>query len=162
MKTLIEAAKLCGCRLVIVGTGPQEEELKACAEGFSNIEFEGFQTGETLRTFIRNSRCVVMPSVCYENGPYSAMEAMALGKPLIVSNLGGLPELVEDGVNGYIFDGTTQDLKEKICSLQALPEDAYGRMAQCSLNKAKTMFSPDVYVKGLEAHYERSKGGERA
>ena len=46
---------------------------------------------------------MVLPSEWYENGPYSAMEAMALGKPLIVSNLGGLPELVEQNKNGYIF-----------------------------------------------------------
>lgn len=158
VKTLIEAAKMCGCHLVILGTGPQEEELKACSEGFSNIEFKGFQTGEALRNYVKNSKCVVMPSACYENGPYSAMEAMALGKPLIVSNMGGLPELVENGVNGYIFNGTAADLAAGICKLQNLPEEEYRKMAQSSLKKAEEMFSPEAYVEQMESCYRRVRG----
>lgn len=154
VKTLIDAAKLCGCRLVILGTGPQEAELKACAEGFSNIEFKGFQTGDPLKNYVKNSRCVVMPSACYENGPYSAMEAMTVGKPLIVSNRGGLPELVDDGVNGYIFDGTAKALSEKICKMQMLPEKIYREMARCSLEKAQSMFSPEAYVECITVHYK--------
>lgn len=155
VKTLIEAAKMCGCHLVILGTGPQEEELKACSERFSNIEFKGFQTGEALQNYVKNSKCVVMPSACYENGPYSAMEAMSMGKPLIVSNMGGLPELVEDGINGYIFDGTAKALAESICKLQTLPDIQYRDMAQRSLEKARTMFSSETYVEELESHYKR-------
>ena len=154
VKTLIEAAKQCGCRLVILGTGPQEEELKACAKRYPNIEFKGFQTGEALRNYVKNSKCVVLPSEWYENGPYSAMEAMALGKPLIVSNFGGLPELVEDGVNGFIYEKTAEALAESIRKLQELSEAAYRKMAQCSLEKAKAMFCAETYVETMEAHYK--------
>lgn len=160
--TLIEAAKQCGCHLLIVGAGPQEEELKAIAKGFSNIEFKGFQTGEALRNYVKNCKCVIMPSIWYENGPYSAMEAMALGKPLIVSNNGGLPELVENNVNGYVFDGTVQALTESICRMQKLPEEEYSKMARCSLEKAKELFSAEAYVAQIEAHYRRIKGEERS
>lgn len=65
VKTLIEAAKRAGCRLVILGTGPQEEELKALAADAANIEFKGFQTGEALKNYVRNSHCVVLPSEWY-------------------------------------------------------------------------------------------------
>lgn len=157
VKTLIEAAKLCGCHLVILGTGPQEAELKACAEGFTNIEFKGFQTGETLKRYVRNSRCVVMPSACYENGPYSAMEAMTMGKPLIVSNRGGLPELVEDGVNGYVFDGTAQELADSICQMQILSKEHYTQMGQNSLKKAQGLFDAKAYVEQIESYYIESK-----
>ena len=155
--TLIEAAKSCGCRLVILGTGPQEAELKARAEGCENIEFKGFQTGEALAAYVRNSRCVVLPSEWYENGPYSAMEAMAMGKPLIVSNLGGLPELVEDGVNGYIYEKTVDALAGCIEKMQNLSSEAYQNMAQASLEKAKQLFSPTSYVEQIEAHYSAFK-----
>ena len=158
VKTLIEAAKLCGCHLVILGTGPQEEELKAIAEHCDNIEFKGFQTGEALRNYVKNSKCVVLPSEWYENGPYSAMEAMALGKPLIVSNMGGLPELVEDGVNGYIFNKTIDGLASCIEKIQALEKEEYQSMARASLEKAKTMFSAVGYVAELENWYQRMKG----
>lgn len=155
VKTLIEAAKLCGCRLVILGTGPQEAELKACAEGCANIEFKGFQTGEALRNYVKNSRCVVMPSACYENGPYSAMEAMAMGKPLIVSDKGGLPELVEDGVNGFIYKRTPEELAACIEKVRQLPESDYQKMAQCSLEKAKTLFSAENYVTQIAHWYQQ-------
>ena len=157
VKTLIEAAKLSGCRLVILGTGPQEDELKTLAADCTNVEFKGFQTGEALRNYVRNSRCVVLPSEWYENGPYSAMEAMAMGKPLIVSSLGGLPELVEDGVNGYIFDAAETSLADCIRRLLVLPEEDYRKMSEQSLQRAKTMFDPIDYVRQIEGHFRAIK-----
>lgn len=154
VRTLIEAAKLCGCPLVILGTGPQEAELKACAEGFANIEFKGFQTGDALKSYVKNSRCVVMPSACYENGPYSAMEAMTMGKPLIVSNRGGLPELVEDGVNGYIYDWTPEELADAIRNMLGLSEEACRTMGRKSQEKAQKLFDPAVYVDRIEMCYK--------
>ena len=155
--TLIEAAGKCGCRLVILGTGPQEAELKALAEGMENVEFKGFQTGQALTDYVKNARCVVLPSEWYENGPYSAMEAMALGKPLIVSNMGGLPELVEDGVNGYIYEKSAENLASCIRKLQQLNADAYRTMAEASLERAKQMFSPEAYVEQIEKYYKEQK-----
>lgn len=157
VNTLIEAAKLCGCRLVILGTGPQEEELREAAKDCANVEFKGFQTGTALMDYIRKARCVVMPSACYENGPYSAMEAMAFGKPLIVSNMGGLPELVEDGVNGYIYEKTADNLAGCIEKLQQLDEEEYRAMAQASLERAKQMFAPTSYAEQIERYYTELK-----
>lgn len=157
VKTLIEAAKQCGCHLVILGTGPQEEELKALASGSSNIVFKGFQTGETLKNYVRNSRCVVLPSEWYENGPYSAMEAMAMGKPLIVSANGGLPELVEDGVNGYIYHRDAGELAECIRKVTALPEETYRAMSNSALEKAKAMFDATAYVEHIGMRYQEIK-----
>jgi glycosyltransferase involved in cell wall biosynthesis len=44
-----------------------------------------------------------MPSECFENFPYAALESLVHAKPVIASNIGGLPEIVEDGVNGYLY-----------------------------------------------------------
>ena len=81
VRTLLDAAKETGCRLVVLGTGPVEEELKDYAKNIPNVEFKGFQTGKPLEDFVKNSLCVVLPSEWYENGPYSAMEAMAAQTP---------------------------------------------------------------------------------
>lgn len=161
VKTLIQAAKLCGCELVILGTGPQEEELKALAEGCGNISFKGFQTGEPLKNYVRNSRCVVLSSEWYENGPYSAMEAMAMGKPLIVSSYGGLPELVEDGVNGYLYRQGPEELAGCIRKLLALAPEEYRAMSQNSLEKARSLFDAAGYVKELEKLYQDLQKGEK-
>ena len=155
VKTLIEAANLCGCRLVILGTGPQEEELKVMAEGCNNIEFKGFQTGKALRNYVKNSKCVVLPSEWYENGPYSAMEAMSMGKPLIVSNMGGLPELVEDGVNGFIYEKTAESLAEQIEKMLQLRAEEYRQMSRSSQDKARAMFNVYDYIHEIEMQYSR-------
>lgn len=155
VQTLIDAARKCGCHLVILGTGPLEAGLKAYAKNESNIEFKGFQTGEALKQYIQNSFCVVMPSQCYENGPYSAMEAMALGKPLIVSRLGGLPELVEEGVNGYIYGRTAEELAVSIEKMLKLPQADYRKMAGAALQKARTLFNPERYAAEIENWYQK-------
>lgn len=59
VKTLIDAVKSTEFRLVILGTGPIENELKEYAKDYHNIEFKGFQTGEILTDYVKNSRCVV-------------------------------------------------------------------------------------------------------
>lgn len=157
VKTLVDATKKVDCELVILGTGPMEDELKAYAKDNKNIKFKGFQTGEKLINYIRNSRCVVLPSTCYENGPYSAMEAMALGKPLIVSDKGGLPELVEEGKNGYIYntkENTIDNLANCIEKINKLSQEEYKNMAQNSLSKAKKLFNPEQYIEQIENYYE--------
>lgn len=153
VKTLLEAAKIAGCRLVVLGTGPCEEELKKYAKDMPNVEFKGFQTGEPLKNFVKNSCCVVLPSEWYENGPYSAMEAMAAGKPLIVSGNGGLPELVDEGKNGFIYQGGAAELADCIQKMLALSDEEYKTMANCAVDKAKALFDPVKYVEWLEKLY---------
>lgn len=158
--TLIDAARQTQCRLVILGTGPMEAEWKESAKGLGNVEFRGFQTGKALTDTIQNSRCVVLPSEWYENGPYSAMEAMALGKPLIVSDCGGLPELVENGRNGFLYhaaDGANA-LAGCMEGMNRLSPAEYEAMAQCSLDKAKQLFSPEQYITEIEKLYAECSG----
>lgn len=147
VKTLIDSIKDINYRLIVLGTGPIEKELKEYVNSnkITNVELLGFKQGEELTNYIRNSRCVVLPSEWYENGPYSAMEAMALGKPLIVSNLGGLPELVEQNKNGYIFT-SKEELKESLIKMINLNEEEYKSMCNSSLDKSKELFNPYKYI----------------
>lgn len=156
--TLIDAVKNVGCKLIIIGTGPQENELKQYSKDLSSIEFKGFQTGKNLEDYIKNSRCVVLPSEWYENGPYSAMEAMALGKPLIVSGNGGLPELVENEKNGYIFHGehAVDELAECIKKMYHMSKKDYESMCENSMNKAKNLFDWSSYIDAIELYYKKS------
>lgn len=153
VKTLIDASVQANVRLVILGTGPIEEELHEYAKNFTNVAFKGFQKGRALTDYIKNARCVVLPSEWYENGPYSAMEAMALGKPLIVSDLGGLPELVEDGKNGYIYQ-TKEELIDALRKLCSLSREAYSAMCADSSDRAKSLFDPKNYVEEIVKYYQ--------
>ena len=150
VKTLIDSMKDKKYSLKVLGTGPLSNELNEYVKSnnITNVELCGFKSGNELTNYIKKARAIVLPSEWYENGPYSAMEAMALGKPLIVSNLGSLPELVEDGVNGYIFKEKSE-LSSVIDKMINLDYDAYKAMCEVSLNRAKTSFDPIEYVKNL-------------
>jgi glycosyltransferase involved in cell wall biosynthesis len=74
--------------------------------------------GEQLYKAIKKSKAVIMPSEWYENNPMSILEAFALGKPVIGSRIGGIPELVRDNETGLTFEpGNAEDLSEKIKEL---------------------------------------------
>lgn len=155
VKTLIDACQIVNCQLVILGTGPMEAELKEYARDMKNIIFKGFLTGTELERYIKKSLCVVLPSEWYENGPYSAMEAMAWGKPLIVSDNGGLPELVNSGENGYVYIARNgaDALAESINNILRAEKSNYYRMCECSLKKAKELFAWEKYVEEIEKYY---------
>ena len=97
---------------------------------------------------------VVVNASLKEGAVTVSFDSMAMGKPLIVSNMGGLPELVEDGVNGYIYEKTAENLADCIRKLQQLKDEDYRAMASASLERAKKMFSPTGYVEQIESYYK--------
>jgi glycosyltransferase involved in cell wall biosynthesis len=104
--TLLDAAGLRSeTRFVIAGEGPPLEGYRQMVrdKGLSNVEFTGYVKGDDLENLLRGASCVVVPSVSYENLPLSILEAFAMGKPVVGSDCGGIPELVKDGVTGYLF-----------------------------------------------------------
>lgn len=99
---------------VFAGDGPLREEVKKT----ENIKNVGFLSGEELRRTIAQARFVVIPSIWYENCPFTVIEAQKLGTPVIGSNIGGIPELIDEGKTGELFEaGNIKQLKEKILSL---------------------------------------------
>jgi glycosyltransferase involved in cell wall biosynthesis len=115
VRTLLKAASgLPQYRLKVIGTGPLEKELKS-EYGKKNIEFLGFRQWDELKVILENSSCLVIPSECYENNPLSIIESLCSGTPVIGSGIGGIPELIDQGKNGLIFEsGNVTDLQEKI------------------------------------------------
>ena len=89
----------------MAGTGPVEAELRALAEreAAGRVRFLGHLDRADLVRRLGEVRAVVLPSEWYENAPMSALEASASGRAVVASDLGGLPEIVEDGVTGLTF-----------------------------------------------------------
>ena len=110
--TLIQVCKeLPEIPFVFAGTGPLEEELA----GVPNIQNVGFQRGQDLETLIRQARFSLCPSEVYENCPFSVMESQLYGTPVLGADIGGIPELIEEGKTGELFEsGNEVQLKEKI------------------------------------------------
>jgi|GEM_PF-995833 glycosyltransferase involved in cell wall biosynthesis len=112
------AKNLPQIKFKIVGTGPDEERLRRAAGRLFNVQFVGFASGETLWNWYRGARVVVVPSLWEEVFGIVAIEAMAAGKPVIASKIGGLPETVVDRVTGLLVQpGNIPELTEAISRL---------------------------------------------
>ena len=143
--------------LIILGTGPIEDEIKEYIKAHNlgnRIKALGFKSGDELKKYVAEAKCVILPSEWYENGLYTIMEAMSQGIPVIVTNYGGLPEIVEDGKTGFIcspFD--SDDLKNSIKKVCSLSDAEYKAMSSCAVEKAKIEFSPVTYAQKLTQKY---------
>ncbi len=139
--------------LKVCGTGPLLESLREAAP--ANVEFLGYRTGEDLDEIIRGASVIVVPSVWYENCPISVLEAMAYGKPVVASRIGGIPELVEDGVSGLLYSpGDSEELAERLDTVMS-DESLRRRYGIAGRARAERLFSLDLHNTGLMSHYQR-------
>ena len=134
---LIEAfSNMKDRRLYIAGDGPEREKLESIIEERNlkdKITLLGYINQEEVKEYLRKARFVVVPSIWYENCPYSVMEALAIGKPVIGADIAGIPELINDKVNGLLYKyDSISDLKSKMEILYDNPKLAkqYGENAK--------------------------------
>jgi glycosyltransferase involved in cell wall biosynthesis len=118
VEILIEAMSFVDSKLKIAGDGPDLEKLKNLVKikNLENkVELVGQRNSQEIAGLVSNAKAVVIPSVWTENMPLSMLEAMAGGKVVLASDSGGMKEIINDGVNGYLFDsGNINDLALKI------------------------------------------------
>ena len=110
--TLLEAMReLPNIKCLIAGDGGAKQELRTTIDkhGMNNVELVGFTVGDKLHDLIRNAICTVLPSEWYENCPMSLLESMALATPVVGTRIGGIPELIADGVDGRLVEPAQPD-----------------------------------------------------
>lgn len=147
-------------KLIIAGEGPDGERLRYRAEnlGLDNIEFVGRKTPESIIELLSGCLAVIMPSICWENLPYSVMESMAAGKPVIGSRIGGIPEMVEHGQNGLLFEpGDAVQLADSMALLCADNKLA-SKMGEAGKQKVADLYSPENHYKALMSLYAHAMG----
>lgn len=112
IRTLLQACRMLpDIHFIFAGKGPLETEINTVANT-SNV---GFQKGDVLNALIQNARFSVYPSEWYENCPFSVIESLMFGTPVIGADIGGISELIRPGQTGELFEsGNAQALKEKI------------------------------------------------
>jgi len=156
--TLVQAMRnIKTSKLLIVGEGELKKDLEKyiLQKNIVNVKFLGHIKGDRLKTTIRNSLFAVLPSEWYENCPYSILEAFALGKPVIGSDIGGIPELIKDGVDGLLFaPGNSEELSEKIAYLISRPRlrEQMGRDAR---KKVEEKYNPELYYQKVMGVYQK-------
>jgi len=161
--TLLAAAGRSRLSWVIAGDGPDRDELAKTIQdrALTNVSLLGYKPGEALREEIRNSMFTVLPSEWYENQPYAVMESFALGKPVVASAIGGIPELVRDGQTGLTFaPGDAAALAERAARLAGAP-DRIRTMGREARRLVESEFSPAGHYRKLMDIYGTAARGAR-
>lgn len=155
ISTLIEATAMCP-DVLFKAAGNYDRMPELIVQTPDNFEFLGSIQSKKLGDFYALSRFIVLPSICFEGFPSVLLESMIQSKPVIASRIGGLPEIVEDGVTGLLFEpGNAKDLSEKIRYLWGRPE-LCRKMGQRGREKALREYSPEKYYERLMAVYEKA------
>lgn len=151
IETLLKAIEsLPNIKFVFAGKGPLEHKL----QNYNNIEYVGFKQKTELDKLIAESLFTLCPSECYENSPMSVLESQAMFTPVIGSEIGGIPELIDDGVDGLLFKpGDAKDLESKIQLLYNNKELLKQYSIRCN-EKIKRFSVDNYYNKLLEVYKE--------
>jgi len=144
--------------LKIVGAGALTDDLKRIVDinNCSNIEFLGFKKGDDLQELIMNAYFIIVPSEWYENNPMTIIEGYSVSTPVIGARIGGIPEIVEDGNTGFLFEsGNENDLENVILRADSLSENAYKKLQDNALLFARKNFDRNNYYPRLIEFYKR-------
>ena len=156
--TLIEAAvPLTDVPIYIVGDGEAMPEVQRIIEqnGCQHIHLLGFKQGDELRELILNSICTVLPSEWYENCPMSVLESYAYGKPVIGADIGGIPELIVDDVDGFLVpSGEQEALRERLLWMSNHKSEAV-EMGRIGRRKMETEFNADIHYEKIRNVYDQ-------
>ena len=138
--------------LHVVGSGEELDNIKKYIKDkklSKRVKLLGYLDKKKMKEELRKCKFVVVPSIWYENCPYSIIESLAIGKPIIGSNMGGIPELVEDNKCGYIYNANDiEDLSNKMEKLFK-DDKLVIKFSKNSKDRAKKLYSEEVYYKKL-------------
>lgn len=158
--TLVRAfrkADIENFRLIIAGTGPEYDKLKKYIEENnleSRIEMTGFVTGEKLDNLRKNAYAVVLPSECFENGPYALMEPMSAGKPVIGAEIGGIPEMAIPHKTGWLFEsGNIDSLTSVLKEAAEISDEEYTRLSENACEFSAERYNCAKHIRELERIY---------
>jgi glycosyltransferase involved in cell wall biosynthesis len=149
--TIIDAARAMRethpqVHFVLVGEGKDEQRFRHDAAGLDNITFTGFV--DNVEDYLAAFDLFVYPSL-FEGLGSSLLDAMAFGLPIAATNVGGIPEVIEDGVNGLLIP--PQDPDALVAALRRLLEDASLRDRMARANRAQ---AAEFNVERMTAAYE--------
>lgn len=150
LEGLLEGWPADGPRLRLVGDGPEAASLQRVAP--PSVEFVGPVPSEEVTQHVRQARALLLPSICYEGQPRSVLEALAAGVPVLGSAMGGIVDLVDDGVTGFLL--RPGDPEAWVGAARALMDDDRSiSMGEAAHRVWRERFSPEVALSDLEEAY---------
>ena len=155
IRVFCEAVTQSGVKAVVIGTGILEEELK---QQYPAVRFVGWKSKEDMKPYLAQARCLVFPSIWYEASPLTPLEVMALGIPVICSDLNAASDLIRGGENGLLYPSNS------VSSLAAAIEetksdDLVKRLSEYAFQHFDAdKYSEECYVRDLMKLYEEICG----
>lgn len=155
INTLIKAFSNSKHKLIIAGDGNYREQLKNSIHNLPNVEFVGFKSGDELNSLISLSKGVIVPSEWYENCPMNILEAKSMSRPVIGTKIGGIPELINHGKDGYLFECYDHLALE---SYLDLVDENFLKLSKNARADIELRFSKQAYYKKLMSYYNSLLG----
>lgn len=150
VRTLCMAAAQLPHKLIVIGGGELLFELQETYKDNGNIEFMGQMQWDEFRPILEGARFMVLPAEWSENNPLTVIENQSLGTPVLGARIGGVPELIEEGVNGMTFtSGDVKDLRDKIQKMFNHKFD-YESIAKNAVRR----YSSETYYDRLMGYYK--------
>lgn len=151
-------AKLEKGTLYIAGDGPEKAEVEEVIKENKlekRVKLLGFLNKDEMKETVRKCKFVVVPSIWYENCPYSVIETLCTGKPVIGADIGGIPELVKDNENGFIYK--YDDVNALANKMKTLFEDdkLVKKFSKQAKEIAKEQYSKENYYKKIMKIYDK-------
>jgi glycosyltransferase involved in cell wall biosynthesis len=167
---LVEAARrLAGqgidFELVLAGDGELRPEIDALIAQHAladKVRITGWISGQQVRDAILSARALVLASFA-EGLPVVIMEAMALRRPVIATSVGGIPELVRAGENGWLVPaGDVEALAETMRTCLDAPPDTITRMGDAARERVLARHDANVEAKKLEQLFRKELSAQSA
>lgn len=147
--------------LAIVGDGPQREELEDLVESLgleSTVKFTGKVSHERVQELMRTATAGLVPSIWTENSPVSIYESMIAGLPMIGSRIGGIPDLIDDGRTGFLFEPRNEtEIAASITRFLSLSIEQRQAFSMAAREKGKG-YTREKNVRSVEAIYAEVLG----
>ena len=138
--------------LYIAGDGEEKENIESIIKEKNlqdRVKLLGYLDKDKMKEAIKNCKFVVVPSTWYENCPYSIMETLAIGKPVIGANIGGIPELIVQNETGLLYKyDDVEDLADEMNKLYKNKE-LVQNMGKNAKKYAADNYSADNYYKNI-------------
>ena len=147
-------------RLDVIGSTDDRSFISEMEKTISGIKdgsvaVHGWKTGVQIRSIVESSRCLLLPSY-QETLPVVVAEAMAMGKIVIASDVGGVREMVDDGQTGFLFKaGDVSALTNLMLKVAEMNEETFLQMSQKARQKAWNMFNSESVAQKTVDFYER-------
>lgn len=151
LELLIEAAQEAEVQVVVAGDGPLMAKLTE--KRSSGVRLLGHLDGSRVDELLRNCRAAVVPSLWYENAPMSVLEAMATGKAVIASRIGGIPEQVRHETDGILVEPGDKDSLANALSRLAKDGQLAEQLGQAGRERVQAVFAPEQHTRALEEVY---------